>query len=179
MAPVSDRESCTRIDREKRSYRHHRRRKSAGFIRVVSARAQTPSPRSGTLVAAGRSQPATQTEKVIEHDRNPAARNPAARQAGFPVGEDEAHPQPLERGTGRDLTCQPDRSARHYEVPRSLLAGRGQRPPLSRTVTPAGAGRSPRQRRKGCADPAHLRTVIGGKRLADALARERLGASRE
>ena len=151
-----------------------RRQNSAGFIPVVSSGRQTPAARSGTLVTVGRSQPASHTEKMIEHDRNPAA-----RQADHPVDEDDPQIAALQQGTGRDLTCQPDRSARHYEVPRSLLAGRGQRPPLSRTVTPAGAGRSPRQRRKRCADPAHLRTVIGGKRLADALARERLGASRE
>jgi len=34
--------------------------------------------------------------------------NPAARQAGYPVGEEhDPDPSALEQGIGRDLTCQP------------------------------------------------------------------------
>ena len=40
---------------------------------------------------------------MIEHDRNPAA-----RQAGYPVGEErDPDPPALEQGAGRDLTCPP------------------------------------------------------------------------
>jgi hypothetical protein len=40
---------------------------------------------------------------MIEHDCNPAA-----RQAGYPVGEEhDPDPPALEHGAGRDLTCQP------------------------------------------------------------------------
>src|SRR5215471_12471367 len=41
--------------------------------------------------------------RMIEHDCNPAA-----PQAGYPVGEErDPDPPALEQGTGRDLTCQP------------------------------------------------------------------------
>ena len=56
-------------------------------------------------------QPATHTEMMIEHDRNPAS-----RQADHPVDEDDPPLAALQQGAGRDLTCQPDRSARHHDV---------------------------------------------------------------
>ena len=55
--------------------------------------------------------------RMIEHDCNPTAaqqpgNNPAARQAGYPVGEEhDPDPPALEQGAGRDLTASPIRGA--------------------------------------------------------------------
>ena len=55
---------------------------------------------------------------MIEHDCNPAA-----RQAGYPVGEEhDPDPPALEHGAGRDLTCQPYPGA--TATPRGLPDGR-------------------------------------------------------
>ena len=70
---------------------------------VLSARGQTFAARSRTLVAAGLSRVSCPGRRMIEHDCNPAA-----RQAGYPVGEEhDPDPPALEHGAGRDLTCQP------------------------------------------------------------------------
>jgi hypothetical protein len=55
---------------------------------------------------------------MIEHDRNPAA-----RQAGYPVGEEhDPDPPALEHGAGRDLTCQPYPDA--TATPPGIIASR-------------------------------------------------------
>ena len=74
-----------------------------GIIPVVSSGRQTRAARSGTLVTAGQSEPATHTEKMTEHDRNPAA-----RQADHPVDEDNPSLAALQQSASRDLTCQTD-----------------------------------------------------------------------
>ena len=59
---------------------------------------------------------------MIEHDCNPSAtqqpgNDPAARQAGYPVGEErDPDPSALEQGAGRDLTRQPYPGATRISV---------------------------------------------------------------
>ena len=82
-------------------------------------------------VTAGPSRPATPGRRMIDHDGNPAA-----RQAGYPVGEErDPDPPALEQGAGRDLTRPPDPAAA-ATAPRGSPGGRwpdGGLPPSKRT----------------------------------------------